>query len=313
MTLQQCRYLIEIARHNSLTKAAEELFVTQPSISKAIRELENDLEITILDRTNRGVSFTPEGLELLSYAQMLIAQEQNIRWRFSKRQRDAALSLSISSQHFSFATEAAAQLIQSLSPLAYELAFFEEKAADVIAHVASGASALGVLSVSSLNREWMERCFLEQSLVFTPLATLPEHVFLGKHHPLVGCKAISLEQLSDYPCLTYRKNDAPLHLAETSPNGNPARQIVYVQDRATMDDLLAHTNGYNLGTGCMSAGFISPDIVSIPLDMPWQVHIGYIRKSDQLLSAEALKYIEFLSDALSRALPIDKGGLPYEP
>ena len=306
MTLQQCRYLMEIARHNSLTKAADALYITQPSLSKAIWELENDLEITILERTNRGVTFTPDGLELLSCAQILVSQAENIRHRFSKSQRAASLSLSISSQHFSFAAEAAAQLVQTLAPLAYEFAFGEEKASDVIAHVATGASALGVLAVSSLNREWMERSFMEQQLVFTPLATLPEHVFLGRHHPLSHRKTLTTDQLRAYPCLTYRKNDAPLHLAESFPSASFVRQAVYVQDRATMNDLLAQTDGYNLGTGCISHGCNCPDIVAIPLEMPWQLHIGYIRKSDQLLSREALTYIEFLSEALTRALPIQK-------
>ena len=303
MTLQQCRYLIEIAKYNSITKAANELFVTQPSISKAIHELEADLNITIFERSNRGVSFTNEGLELLSYAKMLIAQEETIHYHFKQKTKSHIVNLSISSQHFSFATEAVARMIHFMNDRKYEFSFQEGKATDVIEHVSKGISMLGVISVSSLNREFLERSFAEQSLVFTSLETLTEHVFLNKTHPLASCKTIQPEQLAEYPCLTYRKNDTPLEIAEDYFNIKNTSQIIFVQDRGSMDELLVHTNGYNLGTGCMSKGYISPEMISIPLAVPWQIHIGYIRKSNQVLSKEIMQFIEYLSEALKAAMP----------
>lgn len=303
MTLQQCRYLIEIAKYNSISKAANELFVTQPSISKAIHELEMDLGITVFERSNRGVTFTSEGLELLSYAKIMIEQEETIRYHFNQNRKSRNINLSISSQHFSFAAEAVARMIRFLDGRKYELSFLEGKATDVIEHVATGISELGVFSASSLSREFLERSFTEQSLVFTTLVTLTEHVFLNRHHPLASCASIQPNQLAEYPCLTYRKNDTPLKIAEDYFNIRNTSQIIFIQDRGTMDDLLIHTSGYNLGTGCISKGFISPDITSVPLAVPWQVHIGYIRKSNQVLSEEAVQFIEYLSEAIRTAMP----------
>ncbi len=303
MTLQQCRYLIAVAKYNSITKAAAELFVTQPSISKAVRDLESDLKITVFERSNRGVTFTKEGMELLSYAKMLVEQEENIRYHFNQNESSRILNLSVSSQHFNFAAEAVAQMIRYLKGRKYEFSFLEGKASDVIEHVSAGISALGILSVSSLNRELLERNFMKQSLVFTAMAALAAHVFLSRSHPLASCASIRPEELSGYPCLTYRKNDTPMNFTEDDFNIQKASQLVFVQDRGTMDDLLVHTDGYNLGTGCVRDGFLNPEITAIPLDVPWQIHIGYIKKYDHVLSEEMMRFIDLLSESMRNSLP----------
>ncbi|QNM06522.1 LysR family transcriptional regulator [Qiania dongpingensis] len=303
MTLQQCRYLIAVAKYHSITKAADELFVTQPSISKAIHELESDLKITVFERSNRGVTFTKEGLELLSYAKMLVEQEENIRYHFDPNKGSRILNLSVSSQHFNFAAEAAAQMIRYLEGQKYEFSFLEGKASDVIEHVAAGVSALGVLSVSSLSRELLERNFMEQSLAFTAMATLTAHVFLGRHHPLASSTLIRPEELSGYPCLTYRKNDTPMSFTEDDFNIRKTSQLVFVQDRGTMDDLLVHTDGYNLGTGCVRDGFLNPEITAVPLDVPWQIHVGYLKKYDRVLSKEMMRFLDLLSESMRNSLP----------
>ena len=127
MTLQQCRYIVEVSKHKSISKAAEALFVTQPSISKAIRDLEDDLGITILDRCNKGVTFTKEGTELLFFAKMLMEQTESIAYHFRK-QRDAEFeTISISSQHYGFAIEAVAKLMDYLNEHRYVITIREGK------------------------------------------------------------------------------------------------------------------------------------------------------------------------------------------
>lgn len=303
MTLQQCRYLIEIAKYGSISKAANELFVTQPSITKAIHELESDLDIIIFERSNRGVSFTGEGLELLSYARLLIAQEETIRCHFNRAAKSGALNLSIASQHFSFATEAFSRLLEYLGERKYELSFLEGKGADVIERVASGISMLGVFSMSSISREYLERNFIEQSLVFTAITTLPIHVFLKRSHPLASCASISPQQLAGYPNITYRKDDTSLTLTEDYVNLSDLSRLVYVQDRATMDELLLRTDGYNIGTGCVSGPLLASQLTSVPLSVPMEIHIGYIKRSSQVFPEEILKFIEFLTEAVNASIP----------
>lgn len=303
MTLQQCRYLVEISKHNSISKAASALYVTQPSISKAIRELEEDLEITILDRTNKGVAFTEEGAELLFYAKILLEQAESVSYHFSKQKRGGVTKISISSQHYGFAIQAAAGLMNSLGKDRYELTIREGKTTDVTEDVFTGRSMIGILSVTDRNRDYFERYFITKSLVFLPLRSMAQYVFLRKEHPLAQLSSVQLSQLKDYPYLTYHQDDVPLYFAEESIDINTVGKLVYVGDRGAMNNLLANTDGYNLGTGCIVEGYMNPNLTAIPLEGHQKIQIGLVRRYDRLLSKEINAYIEFLKQSLERSAP----------
>ncbi|MFA9464738.1 MAG: LysR family transcriptional regulator [Velocimicrobium sp.] len=303
MTLQQCRYIVEISKHNSISKAASALYVTQPSISKAIKDLEDDLEITILDRTNKGVRFTKEGSELLFYANILIEQAESVIYHFNKQKTTDLTKLSISSQHYGFAIEAVAKLMDYLTERKYELTIREGKTTDVIDDVYASRSILGILSISNLNKEFFERYFISKSLVFTPLLLMKQYVFLRKEHPLAHLKSITLEQLRDYPYLTYQQDDIPLYFAEEFTNVNSITKLVYLKDRGTMNNLLSNTDGYNLGTGCIVENYMNPNIISILLEGHNEIQVGLVKRYDQLLPEEIWVYIDFLTVALKKSAP----------
>ena len=303
MTLQQCRYLLEIEKHGSLTDAAKELFVTQPSITKAIKELEKELHITILNRSNRGVSFTKEGRELAAFAKILVEQADAVCAHFSCRQQTTPTCLTIASQHYNFVPPALAETIRELNGHPYELTLLEGKSTDVIRQTASGIASVGILYISSLNSTIVKRRLAEHALQFTQLAALPEHVFLRRSHPLAANTIIQFEQLSPYPYMTFRKNDVPLDIAESYFTNAAASQRIYIEDRATMNYILLHTNAYIIGTGCRSRNAIPTDICSIPLDVSRQLSIGYLQRKDIPLSDQDLRFIYHLQQALQGALP----------
>jgi DNA-binding transcriptional LysR family regulator len=303
MTLQQCRYIVEISKHNSISKAASALFVTQPSISKAIRDLENDLGITILDRTNKGVLFTKEGSELLFYAKILIEQAESVVYHFNKQKNTELTRFSISSQHYGFAIEAAAKMMDFLDERKYEITIREGKSTDVIEDVYASRSMLGILSISNLNSEFFERYFISKSLVFTPLLLMKQHVFLRKEHPLASHKSLTIEQLRNYPYLTYHQNDVPLYFAEEFIDVNLITKLVYLKDRGAMNNLLSNTDGYNLGTGCIVENYMNPNIISIPLEEHNEIQVGFVNRYDQLPSKEIFTYIDFLTSALFKSAP----------
>ncbi len=303
MTLQQFRYIVEISKHNSISKAAAALYVTQPSISKAVREMENDLGITILDRTNKGVVFTKEGTELLFYAKMLLEQAESVVYHFNKQKTMDLTKLSISSQHYGFAIEAVANLMNYFAERKYELTIREGKTTEVIGDVCASRSILGILSLTDLNKGFFERYFTSNSLVFTPLASLKQHVFLRKEHPLANLRSITLEQLKNYPYLTYQQDDVLLHFAEEAINVDNIGKLVYLKDRGTMNDLLSNTDGYNLGTGCIVDNYINPNIISIPLEGSNLIQVGLVKRKDVFLSEELLLYIDFLTAALVKSEP----------
>lgn len=303
MTFQQFRYLVEIAKHNSISKAAEALFVTQPSISKSVRDIEAELGITILDRTNKGVVFTKEGTELLFYAKMVLEQMETISLHFDKEKKTGLMKFSISSQHYSFAIEAVANLMEYFAERKYELAVREGKSTDVIDDVSSSRSILGILSLTELNKHYFERHFTSKGLLFTPLATLKQHVFLRKEHPLAHYPTLTLQQLQDYPYLSYQQDDMFLHFAEETVNLNNLEKLVYVTDRGTMNNLLSNTNGYNVGTGCIVHHYMDSNIISIPLIENYLIEIGFVKRNDVFLPEELLKYLEFVKNALEESMP----------
>ncbi|MFL0196009.1 LysR family transcriptional regulator [Clostridium sp. WILCCON 0269] len=303
MTLQQFRYIVEISKHNSISKAASALYVTQPSISKAVQELENDLGITIFNRTNKGVVFTKEGAELLFYAKMLLEQAESVVYHFKKQKTTDLIKFSISSQHYGFAIEAVANLMGYFSERKYELTIREGKTTEVIDDVYASRSILGILSLTDLNKSFFERYFISNSLMFTPMASLKQHVFLRKEHPLANFKSIALEQLKNYPYLTYQKDDVLLHFAEEIINVDNISNLVYLKDRGAMNDLLSNTNGYNLGTGCIVDNYMNPNIISIPLEGSNLIQVGLVKRKDVFLSEELLLYIDFLTAALLKSAP----------
>lgn len=300
MTLQQCRYLIGIAQCGSLSRAASMLYVTEPSLSNAVRLVEEELKITIFERTNRGVVLTKEGTELLLYAKMLVAEEKMVRYHFQRQTADV-LKLSVSSQHLGCVVEAMAVTINALGGRNCELTLNEGKSTDVIEDVSSGRSTLGILSVSDLNFPVTERAWSSKWLTYTPLVSMQECVFLRRGHPLSERKAIALDELKVYPYLTYRCGDVPLNFAEEFINVDVAPRVVYLKDRGTMDSLLSHTDGYNLGTGLIVDGYMDADIIAVPLEVSCRIQVGFIKKEGLSLSHEAKEFLRCLISSLRKA------------
>lgn len=293
MNFQQCHYLLAIAKYHSISRAAQATFVTQPSISKAVHELEGELGIQILKRTNRGVHFTKDGQALLQYATLLVEEEQSIHERFQKRPQ--RLALTVASQHYGFVTTALEQVMNKLQTRPYQLNLQEGRLAAVISQVADGSANLGVIAIATANRQLVGRRLAQAQVSFHEMITSPVKVFLRCDHPLAGSSQLRPDQLSPFPNLTYRQDDPVLTLLEEpSINPHPERQVVFVDDRATMDSLLATTNGYNIGTGIISDGYMDRHIIAIPLAVPWQIAVGYITKKNYQLNTVAALFIAAL-------------------
>ena len=298
MTLQQCRYIVEIAAQHSIRRAAEALYVTQPSISKSIRALEQELGITILDRDNQGVEFTPEGKELLFMAKMLVEQAESITYHFDRSSRSArAMEVSISSQHYCCMDRPLIAFLEKWPQ--YVVSFREGKSTDVVEDVAESRSILGFLSLNPRTAPYFERVFYERGLEFRELATTVEHVFVRSDHPLAAQPEILTAQLQTYPCLTYRQEDIPLRLSETPLGSEAVARTIYVSDRGTMRDFIRHTDGYNVGTG-----ILNPDedqIIAVPLADGQKICLGYIKRRQTFLSDALEVYIEMVAQALVKA------------
>ncbi len=297
MTLQQMRYAITIADCGSMNEAAHRLFITQPSLSSTIRELEKELGLTLFLRSNRGISITQDGEEFLGYARQIIAQYGMLEERFIDR-ATRKTRFSVSTQHYSFAVKAFIQTANEFGLENYEFAIHETKTHTIMTHVRNMKSELGVLYLNDFNREALTKIFHEYGLEFYPLFDCSISVYLWKGHPLASRASISIEQLQPYPCLSFEQGDYnSFYFAEEVLSTYEYKKIIKTDDRATMLNLMKGVNAFTLCSGIITEDLNGSDYVAVPLESNDTMTIGYIKKARVELSDLGRSYIENLKQA----------------
>lgn len=296
MTLQQLRYAITISETGSLNKAAEILYVAQPSLTGAMQDLEKELGITIFHRSGRGVSLTNDGVEFISYARQLYHQYESIMDKYGKS-GTLKKKFGVSTQHYSFAVKTFVEMVQYFNTAEYEFAIRETKTRDVIEDVSSMRSEIGILYLSDFNRNIITKLLKSNDLEFYKLIDCKAYVYLWKGHPLANRSAIRMEQLSEYPCLSFEQGgNSSFYFAEEILSTNEYPRTIKANDRATMLNLMVGLNGYTLCSGIICEELNGTDYVAVPFeadseDTGSQMEIGYIVKRNQILSKMGNLYI----------------------
>ncbi|MGN1328834.1 MAG: LysR family transcriptional regulator [Eubacterium sp.] len=294
MTLQQLKYVIAIAECGSISSAAQKLLVAQPSLSKSVSELEKEMGITIFYRNNRGVFLSDDGSKFLSYARQVVEQAELLEQQY-KHKEPIRRVFSISAQHYAFAVNAFVALVKEYGENKYEFTLRESRTYDIIEDVRNYTSELGVLFLSNFNREVILRILNNADLTFTPLFTAKPHVFVSRENPLSKKNFVTLDDLKDYPRLTYEQGinnsfyySEELHSTEESPKS------IIVSDRATLFNLLIGLNGYTISSGILSSDLNGTQIISIPLKSDELMEIGYICQNSKPLSKIGERYLQHL-------------------
>ena len=252
MTIQQLRYVTMICKEGSINKASELLYVSQPSLTSAVQELEKELGITIFNRSGRGVTPTNDGLEFIRYAREIIAQYDDLLERYGKG-GTLKKKFGISTQHYSFAVKAFVEMVKQFGTDEYEFAIRETRTRDVIDDVFSGKSEIGILYLNDFNRGSLEKLLKSNGLTFTPLTECSAFVYLWKGHPLADKSIIRFEDLNDYPCLSFEQGDnASFYYSEEILSTSEYPKTIKATDRATMLNLMVGLNGYTLCSGVIS-------------------------------------------------------------
>lgn len=276
MTLQQLKYAAGVAEWGSFNEAAARLYISQPSLSAAVRELENEMGVRIFDRTSRGVIVTEEGAEFLGYARQVLEQAGLLEERY----RDAVPRrrlFSVSAQHYAFAVNAFVETIRELNVDEYDCTLRETRTHEIIEDVANFRSELGILYLNGFNRKVLDKLFRDRSLVFNPLFEATPHVFLSAAHPLAARKSVTLEDLEPWPCLTFEQGEHnSFHFSEEILSTVPRRKNIRVTDRATLFNLLVGLGGYTVSTGVLPSDLNGELIASVPLESDERMEIGYI-------------------------------------
>ena len=299
MTLQQLKYVITISKSGSMHTAADELFITQPNLSKAIKDLELEMGITIFNRTNKGVLLTDDGTKFLSYARQVVEQA-NLLEDICKNKESIERIFAISSQHYGFVVNAFVKLVETLGKDTYEFSLRECKTYDVINDVKDGRSELGVIYFSRFNSEIMKKVISSNGLSYEFLFEAKPHVLLSKNHPLANKERLTLDDLDAYPRLSYDQglNNSFYYSEEPHALESVSKAIV-VSDRATLFNILIGLNGYTISSGMISSSLDGNNIISIPLETDEVMDLVYIYDSDKPMKEITKQYLAILREYIS--------------
>lgn len=305
MTLQQMKYVIRIAETGSFSRAATELYVSQPSLTGAVKELEREIGLTVFHRTGRGVTLTNEGADFLTYVRGVYQPYEELRERYG-RGAGHKKKFNVSTQHFSFAVKAFVETVKHADSAEYEFSVKETRTRTVIDDVAGLKSEIGILKLSDFNRQILGKLFRSGHLAFTPLLRCDACVYLWRGHPLAGEREITFDMLRDYTCISYDQGeDTSFYFAEEILSTNEYSRTIKVSDRATVLNLMVGLNGYTLCPGIICEELNGSEYVAIPFrsdeqDPSGSMEIGYIMRKNSLPSGMATLYIEEIRKYLSR-------------
>lgn len=294
MTLQQLIYSVKIAETKSMNKAATELFISQPALSSAIRELEEELKIEIFIRNPKGVIVTVEGENFLKYAMQMVEMAEMLKDRYESDENKLN-KFSVSMQHYSFAVEAFMKLAEEFKLNDYELAVHETKTSEVIENVEEFRSEIGIIYQHSFNEKAINRILSDKDLTFNPLFDCEVYVYMSSAHPLAQKKKIKFDELIDYPCLSFEQGiNNSFYYAEEMFSTYKYKRIIKADDRATMLNLMTGMNGFTLCSGIICEKLNGNGYVAIPIVTEEKMTIGYIKRKNMPLSKLGERYVTIL-------------------
>lgn len=300
MTLQQLKYLVTVAECKNITAAAEKLYISQPSLSAAVHSLEKEMNVTAFVRSNKGMTVTKEGEELLSFARNLLEQADIMKERFCT-DSNRKPKFCVSCQHYSFAVNAFVDVVNKYDAAEYNFTLRETQTGEIIDDVASGNSELGILYLSENNEDVLRKLFKKNALVFEEMFEASPHIFISKNHPLADKDTVNPDELKPYPYLVYEQGERnSFYFSEEFLSVLDMPKSIEVRDRATLFNLAIGLNGFTVSSGVIDKELNGEDIIAKPLVMDCSMHIGIIKKKNIMLSRYANAYIE----ALQRHLPI---------
>ncbi|RKP58175.1 LysR family transcriptional regulator [Cohnella endophytica] len=299
MTLQQLKYVIEVANRGSINEAAKRLFVSQPTLSNAIKDLEEEMGFAIFDRSNKGISLSKEGVEFLSYARQVVEQAELLESRYLNA-KPSPQHFSVSTQHYAFAVNAFVSLVQEYGQEEYELTLRETKTYEIIEDVKEMRSEIGILYLNEFNGKVINKLLKTANLQFNSLFTAKPHIFISVKNPLAVQPVVTIDQLQDYPYLFFDQGDYnSFHFSEEILSTMSHKKSIRVNDRATLFNLLIGLNGYTISTGVLSADLNGNEIIPVPLDVGETINVGWISHKNTSLSKLGMAYIEALNRAVA--------------
>ena len=292
MTLQQLRYVTMVAETGTITEAANRLYISQPSLTNAIHELEKEMNIVIFNRTNKGINLSKEGEDFLGYARQILEQAAILEDKY-KGNGGGKKQYCVSTQHYSFAVNAFVDLIKEYGQDEYDFSLRETQTYEIIEDVARLRSEIGILFLNDFNEAVMNKILKSYDLEFHQLYVAKPHVFISRKHPLAGKDRITNEELEEYPYLSFEQGEHnSFYFSEEVFAAVERKKNIRVRDRATLFNLLIGLNGYTVCSGVIDKKLNGKDIIAVPLADENDMRIGYITHRKGMLSRLGNTYLE---------------------
>lgn len=299
MTLQQLKYVVTVADKGTISSAAKDLFISQPSLTNAIKELEEEMQITIFNRTNKGIVISNEGNEFLAYARQVLEQFNLLEEKFLNIKKQSP-RFSVSTQHYSFAVNAFVDVIREFGGNHYDFTLRETQTYEIIDDVSRLKSEIGILYTSSKNEEVILKIIKQNGLIFEKLFVAKPHVFISSKHPLAEKEVITLEELEAYPYLSFEQGDYnSFYFSEEILSTLDRNKNIKVRDRATLFNLAVGLNGYTVSSGVISKELNGENIIARPLMVDEYMCIGTVLQKNMSLSRYGKAYMEALRNHVS--------------
>lgn len=290
MTLQQLKYVITVANIGTISEAAKKLFISQPSLTKAIQELEKEMGITIFHRSHKGITLSKEGEIFLGYARQVLEQATLLESAY-KKDVTAKQQFSISTQHYSFAVNAFVDLIKQYGEDQYDFSLRETTTYEIIEDVAKMKSEVGILYLNDFNQSVIKKILSHHQLIFKELFQAKPHVFMSLSHPLASRSSVTFEDLKPYPYLSFEQGDHnSFYYSEELCSTIERSKNIRVRDRASLFHLLVGLNGYTVCSGVIDQELNGKHIIAIPLDVLETMRIGMVLHKERRLSSLAQAY-----------------------
>lgn len=292
MTLIQLKYVITVAGEHSLNDAAKKLYISQPSLSSAIHSLEKEIGFDIFIRSKSGITLTAAGAEFIGYAKSVMEQYEILDAKYLS-QVNQKKRFSVSMQHYTFAVNAFVEMVKQYGMDEYEFEVYETKTYEVIENVKNRKSEIGILYLNDYNKGVLTKIFAESGLNFVPLFECGIYVYMWKEHPLADKDEISLDELGEYPCLSFAQGEHnSFYFAEEVLSTYQYKRFIRANDRATMLNLMVGLNGFTLCSGIICEDLNGEDYCAVKLKSDEKMKIGYIVRKDAVLSPIGEKYLQ---------------------
>lgn len=287
-----------VAETGTITEAANRLYISQPSLTNAIHELEKEMNITIFNRSNKGISLSKEGDDFLGYARQVLEQAAILEDKYKGRY-GGKKQFCVSTQHYSFAVNAFVDLIKEYGQEEYDFSLRETQTYEIIEDVAKMRSEIGILFLNDFNEKVIRKILKSHDLEFHSLFVAAPHIFISRDHPLAAKQMITNEELESYPYLSFEQGEHnSFYFSEEIFSISERKKNIRVRDRATLFNLLIGLNGYTVCSGVIDEKLNGRDIIAVPLADESEMRIGYITHRKGRRSQLGDSYLEALKKYL---------------